>query len=276
MAPKKRKLLQENNGEVEIIEKRQARYRSAPTNDIRQRISRAQSQRMYLVNQTDCSDSSGLSKNFTVLGSTGNIYDVVIARVPSCSCPDAENNHLCKHILFVFLKVLRTRPQSPLIFQKALLQSELREIFSKSETDKNVLARKEVIQAYERCKHGDNETDVVEEMKEVITTEVEGDCPICFENMSQGKEKVDQCLTCKNFLHSDCLKKWLTQSKTCVYCRGNWTSNLKSSKDSNQNAEFLSSEEGYLNLGALQGISEKRDTSSYKSRYDYGSSSYDY
>ena len=81
-------------------EKRGARYRSSATGDILQRIRRALNQRLYLINQEDKSDTSSsssltptLSKHFAVLGSTGNVYNVIIDKKPSCTCPGR-----CTHI----------------------------------------------------------------------------------------------------------------------------------------------------------------------------------
>lgn len=69
------------------------------------RIQRATSQRLYLLNQQDLStENDQLAKKFTVLGSTGNVYDVNIAKFPSCTCPDFLKGNICKHILFVMVK----------------------------------------------------------------------------------------------------------------------------------------------------------------------------
>ncbi|CAI5508726.1 unnamed protein product, partial [Closterium sp. Naga37s-1] len=46
------------------------------------------------------------SCNFHVLGATGNVYTVTISQQPSCTCPDYGNGNLCKHVLFVLLRVL--------------------------------------------------------------------------------------------------------------------------------------------------------------------------
>ena len=86
-------------------EKRASRSRNYCSEDTRQRIERAKSQRLYLIQQRELSSSHGISRTFVVLGSTGNVYDVNIAKIPYCSCPDFERGHLCKHILFVYLKV---------------------------------------------------------------------------------------------------------------------------------------------------------------------------
>jgi uncharacterized Zn finger protein len=62
---------------------------------------------MYLVSQEDKSTEGNLWRKYAVLGSTGNVYEVHIKKVPMCSCPDFERGNLCKHVLFVMLKVDR-------------------------------------------------------------------------------------------------------------------------------------------------------------------------
>ena len=73
---------------------------------IQQRIDRAGQQRLYLIGNEDQSRENYLAQKFDVLGSTGNVYSVCIAQVPTCTCPDfAKGNIICKHVLFVYLKV---------------------------------------------------------------------------------------------------------------------------------------------------------------------------
>ncbi len=60
----------------------------------------------------------GLSEDFKVLGSTGNVYTVRIAQLPTCDCPDGTKGNHCKHILFVFTRVLGVNDNSGLYYQK--------------------------------------------------------------------------------------------------------------------------------------------------------------
>jgi hypothetical protein len=60
------------------------------------RIERARTQRMFLIRREKVSDCES---KFAVLGSTGNVYDVVIDSTPRCTCPDNVNGYLCKHIV---------------------------------------------------------------------------------------------------------------------------------------------------------------------------------
>ena len=89
-------------------EKRAARFRSSCPAGVEDRISRAISQRMYLVHQNDMSSPGSLCRKYAVLGSTGNVYDVTIGQKPNCTCPDCAKGNLCKHIIFVMIKVTTT------------------------------------------------------------------------------------------------------------------------------------------------------------------------
>jgi len=73
---------------------------------MKRRISRAVNQRMYLIEMKDTSSSdTALVYTFSLLGSTGNLYEVIISNVPSCTCPDFLKGNVCKHIIFVYVKV---------------------------------------------------------------------------------------------------------------------------------------------------------------------------
>lgn len=74
--------------------------------------------------QIDSEEVEG-GRKFVVLGSTGNVYDVVISKLLSCSCPDhAKGNH-CKHLIFVLMKVCKINVRDPVLYQAALLSSEV-------------------------------------------------------------------------------------------------------------------------------------------------------
>lgn len=42
------------------------------------------------------------------------------------------------------------------------------------------------------------------------------DCPICYEAIDAGCEKV---LKCKHVFHKECIEKWLSTKSTCPICR---------------------------------------------------------
>ena len=53
------------------------------------------------------------------------VYKVTVSRHPSCTCPDFQKGNFCKHLLFVMLRVIRLADTDPLVWQRALLTSEV-------------------------------------------------------------------------------------------------------------------------------------------------------
>ena len=53
------------------------------------------------------------------------MYEVTVGKHPDCTCPDFQKGNICKHYLFVMLRVLRLDRADPLVWQKALVKSEV-------------------------------------------------------------------------------------------------------------------------------------------------------
>ncbi len=57
------------------------------------------------------------------------MYRVKVGKFPQCNCPDFKiRKNLCKHYLYVMIRVLRLREDDPLVWQRALLLSEAEEV----------------------------------------------------------------------------------------------------------------------------------------------------
>jgi len=239
----------------ETEEKRLARWRDKPSQAVKERIDRAVGQRMYLISRTDKSE---LEKEFAVLGSVGNVYTVTVSQKPRCTCPDFEKGNLCKHILFVLLKVLRLPPDSQLIYQVALMTNELVDIFAKAPANPlSVMASHSVQQKYQEVANGNGAA--------ATRKTAEGDCPICYEEMSKTEALVWCEQGCGNNVHAACFQQWsLTKAKngeeiSCVYCRAPWKSK--------NTTKPLSNSDGYINLANLQpGMPTERDWYGYPKR----------
>ena len=70
------------------------------------------------------------------------MYEVVLSKSPSCSCPDAAKGNVCKHWLFVTQRVLHAAPDNPAIWQRGLLASEVEALLSNQDqlrTDASIL-----------------------------------------------------------------------------------------------------------------------------------------
>jgi hypothetical protein len=253
-------------------EKRLARWRSSPSQNTLDRIERALSQRMYLIARKPSDPKQPLLRDFVVLGSVGNVYNVSICHTPTCECPDFRKGYICKHILFIFLKVLRVPQTSPLVYQKALLSNELKDIFDNAPKDptEDVLADDAVREKYQEVT-GENVTHLQSKKRKqsdirrlVLPGEL---CPICYDEMNE-KEDLVWCETqCGRNVHRNCFEQWANQKQscqetvTCVYCRAKWPIHKRQS----QNSSGVTIREGYLNLGDYQpDIDTVRDTSTYR------------
>lgn len=71
-----------------------------------------------------------IERNYQVLDHTHKTYHVYMTHLPACNCPASSKGLNCIHILFIFIRVLRVSLDEPILYQRALLTSELCYIFS--------------------------------------------------------------------------------------------------------------------------------------------------
>lgn len=220
------------------MERRAARFVQRPSFALEQRIERALGQRLYLLTAERHED--GVGAGFAVLGSTGNVYQVDLGQRPSCSCPDfMRGQGLCKHVLFIWLRVLRLDQDDPRIWQKALLPSELQAavgpLFTRRARRMVPLAAKAAREAYLKASSGSRgELELADAEEQVEGARkrqcLQGeDCPVCFEEMTAAEEAshlITFCCACGNNLHKDCIRRWQRasggSSATCPFCRQPW------------------------------------------------------
>ncbi|KAF8577250.1 hypothetical protein K439DRAFT_1664311 [Ramaria rubella] len=238
-------------------EKRLARLKPSCPKAIMERVDRVMTQRFFMIERKRIEGQ--LREEFKVLGSTGNVYTVIIDKLPSCDCPDATKGNHCKHILFVQLKDML----------RALLSTELETIFNNAPIAPNSLSNSRIHAAYAKALgHTDDEAELGSKATEVEqnkrrTPEEGDDCPICYESMHDVDVKaLTFCEECGNALHTECFQQWARTAipVTCVWCRAKWAivpSNATGTMGG------VAASEGYLNLGAVAGVSPVRDTSSY-------------
>ncbi|RHZ87919.1 hypothetical protein Glove_29g47 [Diversispora epigaea] len=147
-------------------------------------------------------------RKYSVLGPTGLIYNIIVSKTVTCFCPDFRLGFQCKHIFFVFLKVLEVDSNSKLIYQKELLINELKIIFDNSP----------------RILLQPNEMEI-KKLKEIASIKrrpIDGNCPVCREPMNNNENLIWCQRGCGNNMHHDCFVEWKKQKGTCVYCRTEW------------------------------------------------------
>ncbi|KAL8733363.1 MAG: hypothetical protein Q9166_002187 [cf. Caloplaca sp. 2 TL-2023] len=227
-------------------EKRLRHFRSYAPGTYLQKLERAKSQRMFVINRTHSDTPETPSETVQMAGTTGNIYDITISHLPSCTCPDNRKGNQCKHIIYVLHNVLKA-PEH-LQYQLAFLTSELHEIFSNAPLPASDAPT-------------DGSTAAPSNRKEIA-----GDCPICFMEFAPANEEIVYCkAACGNNIHKDCFEQWARAQSSggvkCVYCRTPWQRDEGDFKGLAEGGK--KGEEGYVNIGAELGLSGVRDMSSY-------------
>ncbi|KAJ7210694.1 hypothetical protein GGX14DRAFT_624755 [Mycena pura] len=254
---------------TEPPEKRLAVLKKKCPQNILDRVERVMTQRRRRFFMVDRKRFEGeLKEEFQVLGSTGNVYTVTIQRVPSCDCPDARKGNHCKHILFVYLKVLQVDQSTGYWYQKALLSNELESIFAGAPLAPNALAHPRVRKAYERAigKSKPASTPESSAPKKRLPTE-DDDCAVCYEKMHTVAEStLAFCESCSNAVHGECFEQWKQTSRnkgakvTCMYCRAEWPTAGGAGATADVAREAGTT---YVNVASVANVSPQRDTSTY-------------
>ncbi|GJE85079.1 hypothetical protein PsYK624_011560 [Phanerochaete sordida] len=257
-APARKRQKKAKDPDAPEPEKRLAKMKPRCPQNIMDRLERVQTQRFFMVDRKRNGDE--LREEFQVLGSTGNVYTVAIDKLPSCNCPDALKGNHCKHILFIYAKVLQVPFTSHVWYQKALLTSELQEIFANAPLAPNDMANPRVRDAYAQATGKAVASSSSSNSNRKLPKE-DDDCPVCYEEMyGTAESKLSFCETCGNCLHKQCLTQWLLHKPTCPMCRSNWAG-PEGGRSGRGKASVDA--DGYLNLASVAGLSPERDTSSY-------------
>lgn len=266
----------------EDARERGAYFRKSCPVAVTTRISRAMNQRLFLLSRSKPEGACGCARgttqhtDFSVLGSTGNVYTVKICRQQTCDCPDGQRDSQCKHILFVMLKVLQVARSSPLLYQDALLPSELEEIFASAPSGRTqVEAPKAALDAFKKMS-GDVDADAAgpdapaedEPKPKAFAGEF---CGICYDVLAET-DAVAWCKSsCGKSVHKDCFTHWENAQRaigtvTCVYCRAPWQ--VEGAAGAGAGAGPASAE-GYTNLAHLSGQTAERSDYDGDRRYGY-------
>ena len=233
------------------------------------------SQRLFLVRIGP--DSGGDSaRDFTVLGSTGNVYTVTVSGTPGCDCPDGRRGNICKHLIFVFVRVLGLPQDSPLVRQRGLLPTEVAAALrhrSQRAQQRAATGRYGASDAVRRTlsasagADADDDDDVAEEPL-ARRDSVDDDCSICFEVLGPATQTT-LCGSCRNSFHAACLAQLAKHHRgapPCPMCREPIAAQPAAAGKKRERASggMAGHEEGYANVRALQpGALTRRDASSY-------------
>ena len=164
-----------------------------------QRIQRALQQPIYLLDATYNTNTK--EWKILVQGYSGSNYELLLGMESLvCGCPDYQiRNNTCKHLYFIFGKVLDFNQNKLLNLQRNkglyVQYPEFNELLHKRLTKKQTQ---------------ENNTQQVSNLR---SNEY---CVICFEEF--GNDMID-CNNCKNVFHSGCLRRWLKRNEICPLCR---------------------------------------------------------
>lgn len=237
-------------------EKRGVNTRGHPSKAVLDRLIRSKRHRLFLVDKKDEQGKIVCA----VMGSNGNIYKCQISVNPSCDCPDFQKRKAlktdgpCKHLIFLFLRVLKVPREDPKWWQARLLSSELKEIMESAPKgpvrDAGVMAQDAVLEQYQQSSQ-----DSVEEGRRAL----EGECTICYEDLvakdgnQRPENRTTYCKKCGNNFHSMCMQNWhrAQSNPTCPLCCQDMGVKGSSTGDAG---------EGFLNLAQYSTAHERQLT----------------
>ena len=230
-------------------EKRMRRWRSHPPLSYLEVRDRALTQRMFALDRQRGSTLDHPTETISLAGTTGNVYTIVVDKVPSCDCPHAKKGNQCKHLAYVLSRVLRVPAE--LEYQLAFTSSELRLIFERAPPLPSETAEA----------GGDNQGG--------NRKPLEGECPICCVDFEpESGETILYCrAACGNNIHKTCFQQWAATKRggnvTCPFCRAPWQGDEQDVKNVARHGK--KNAEGYVNVASQLGLSGRRDYSSYHS-----------
>ena len=191
-----------------------------------QRKYRGQSQRLYLIETIDT--KTMYAKKYSVMGSTGNVYEVTIKDEPECTCPDyATRGNRCKHIYFILIRVMKCDDEDKDLYTNKDLLGMFTNI-PKLNTSIVIDGKKK--QLYDQLK---NKTPG--QTAELPRGDVNDLCPVCLDDLENGDE-LDHCkFSCGKPIHKVCYTMWTKKhTMDCIYCKAKWIP--------------VSNDSGYVNL----------------------------
>ena len=216
------------------------------------RIERCFTDNLYLVESIPPNLNEEKKRVYLIMGSTGNVYSVVITNKPTCTCPDfKQRKKRCKHIYFVLIRIMKV--ENPIIKIKYFTNENLEEMFNNIPLITNNLIvdkskRDKFHEITNNIKSNDNNEKNKKNEKVIQKLNDEDICPICLDNLNNGKE-LDYCkYSCGLTLHKKCFQMWEKRNKgICVFCRADWYKNKKKNKN-NSYVNLLNNERTNNNM----------------------------
>lgn len=124
---------------------------------------------------------------------------------------------VCKHILFVLMKVARfTEGSLGSFFGTLVLTPEqvtaIQEAMVRGVHDGGVIDDA-LVERFQKMTIITAKTEF--EARPVNETD---ECPICYDVLL-NETPLEHCRACRNSFHEECMEKWMQYKTTCAYCR---------------------------------------------------------
>jgi hypothetical protein len=173
------------------------------------RLQKASTDKLFYID----SETSEKSKLYKIMGSTGNIYDVVLTNSVTCNCPDFKYRHKrCKHIFFVMIKLLKLTD----VNKDNYTDKEIKELINRKDITTGHVLNSELMVRYKKLKGG---------KVEIIECEPQTDdvCPVCLDDILNGEEYIHCRFSCGKCVHRECYDNWMIKrpEKNCIFCLKN-------------------------------------------------------
>lgn len=216
------------------------------------RIERCFTDNLYLVESIPPNLNEEKKRVYLIMGSTGNVYSVVITNKPTCTCPDfKQRKKRCKHIYFVLIRIMKV--ENPII--KYFTNENLEEMFNNIPliTNNLIVDKSKRDKFYEITNNAkSNNNNEINSKKDNKVKQRLNDndiCPICLDNINNGKE-LDYCkYSCGLTLHKKCFQMWEKRNKgICVFCRADWYNKNKKKSKPNLYVNLLNNERTNNNM----------------------------
>ena len=182
------------------------------------RYNRAFTDKLFLVESYEATEE--FKRVYDIMGSTGNVYKVIITKLPTCTCPDhVTRKNRCKHIYFVLKRIMNAQDY----IKKEYVEEELTNMF------KNIPKIAQYDRIDEMTK---NKYDKLKNKDSMVQAKRLDDdiCPICLDEFDLTDEQpLDYCKwTCGKWVHTACLDMFKNKGNyKCPYCRTDWEQQAK-------------------------------------------------
>lgn len=184
------------------------------------RKNRGLTQKIYLI-MTHTYNNDVLERSYDVMGTTNNVYNVIVKSQPACTCPDYMNRQRrCKHIYFVLSRIMKV--QQDKVDKVEYSDSDLKYMFEHIPyITENLRVNALTAEKYKQLKMNNNGEVSMRKIDD------EDECPICLDLFYMNTDDITFCrYSCGNVIHKTCFDRYTTkQTKDCikcVYCRQPW------------------------------------------------------